>query len=58
MRATIPSMLRAGGGSIINIASVATPIGLRGPIPYQASKAAVLVLTAAPRSVTARTTFA
>jgi NAD(P)-dependent dehydrogenase (short-subunit alcohol dehydrogenase family) len=45
MRATVPSMLRAGGGSIINIASVATPIGLRGSIPYQASKAAVLGLT-------------
>ncbi len=45
MRATIPSMLRAGGGSIINIASVAALIGLRGSIPYQASKAAVLGLT-------------
>jgi NAD(P)-dependent dehydrogenase (short-subunit alcohol dehydrogenase family) len=45
MRTTIPSMLRAGGGSIINIASVAALIGLRGSIPYQASKAAVLGLT-------------
>ena len=38
-------MLRARGGSIINIASVAALIGLRGSIPYQASKAAVLGLT-------------
>jgi 3alpha(or 20beta)-hydroxysteroid dehydrogenase len=45
MSATIPSMLRAGGGSIINIASVAALIGLRGSIPYQASKSAVLGLT-------------
>src|SRR5205085_7055090 len=42
MRATIPSMLRAGGGSIVNIASVAALIGQPGSIPYQASKSAVL----------------
>jgi NAD(P)-dependent dehydrogenase (short-subunit alcohol dehydrogenase family) len=45
MRATIPSMLRAGGGSIVNIASVAALIGQPGSIPYQASKSAVLGLT-------------
>ena len=37
--------LRNGGGSIINIASVAALVGLRGSLPYQASKAAVLGLT-------------
>ena len=45
MRATIPSMVRGGGGSIVNIASVAALIGLPGSIPYQASKSAVLGLT-------------
>jgi NAD(P)-dependent dehydrogenase (short-subunit alcohol dehydrogenase family) len=45
MRAVIPSMLRGGGGSIVNIASVAALIGLHGSIPYQASKSAVLGLT-------------
>ena len=45
MQAVIPSMLRTGGGSIVNIASVAALIGLPGSIPYQASKSAVLGLT-------------
>ncbi len=45
MRAVIPGMLRQEGGSIINIASVAALVGLRGSIPYQGSKAAVLGLT-------------
>lgn len=45
MRAVIPGMARNGGGSIINVASVAALVGLRGSIPYQASKAAVLGLT-------------
>jgi NAD(P)-dependent dehydrogenase (short-subunit alcohol dehydrogenase family) len=45
MRAIIPVMIAGGGGSIINIASVAALVGLRGSIPYQASKAAVLGLT-------------
>jgi 3alpha(or 20beta)-hydroxysteroid dehydrogenase len=45
MRAVIPGMVRNGGGSIINVASVAALVGLRGSIPYQASKAAVLGLT-------------
>jgi NAD(P)-dependent dehydrogenase (short-subunit alcohol dehydrogenase family) len=45
MRAVIPGMARHGGGSIINIASVAALVGLPGSIPYQASKAAVLGLT-------------
>jgi 3alpha(or 20beta)-hydroxysteroid dehydrogenase len=45
MRAVIPGMVRHGGGSIINVASVAALVGLPGSIPYQASKAAVLGLT-------------
>src|ERR1700761_7940612 len=45
MQAVIPAMVRKGGGSIINVASVAALVGLRGSIPYQASKAAVLGLT-------------
>ena len=45
MRAVIPGMVRKGGGSIINVASVAALVGMPGSIPYQASKAAVLGLT-------------
>ncbi|MGO9495764.1 MAG: SDR family NAD(P)-dependent oxidoreductase [Solirubrobacteraceae bacterium] len=45
MRAVIPGMKRTGGGSIVNIASVAALVGLAGSIPYQASKSAVLGLT-------------
>lgn len=45
MQAVVPAMARNGGGSIINVASVAALVGLRGSIPYQASKAAVLGLT-------------
>ena len=45
MRAVIPGMVRNGGGSIVNVASVAALVGMRGSIPYQGSKAAVLGLT-------------
>jgi NAD(P)-dependent dehydrogenase (short-subunit alcohol dehydrogenase family) len=45
MRAVIPSMVENGGGSIVNIASVAALVGLPGSLPYQASKSAVLGLT-------------
>ena len=45
MRAVIPGMVRNGGGSIVNVASVAAIVGMAGSIPYQASKAAVLGLT-------------
>jgi NAD(P)-dependent dehydrogenase (short-subunit alcohol dehydrogenase family) len=45
MRAAIPGMVRSGGGSIVNVASVAALVGMTGSIPYQASKAAVLGLT-------------
>jgi NAD(P)-dependent dehydrogenase (short-subunit alcohol dehydrogenase family) len=45
MRAVIPGMVSKGGGSIVNVASVAAIVGLSGSIPYQGSKAAVLGLT-------------
>jgi NAD(P)-dependent dehydrogenase (short-subunit alcohol dehydrogenase family) len=45
LRAVIPGMVRAGGGSIVNIASLAALVGLPGSLPYQASKSAVLGLT-------------
>jgi NAD(P)-dependent dehydrogenase (short-subunit alcohol dehydrogenase family) len=45
MQAVIPGMVEGGGGSIVNIASVAALVGLRGSLPYQGSKAAVLGLT-------------
>jgi len=45
MQAAIPGMVQRGGGSIVNIASVAALVGLRGSLPYQASKSAVLGLT-------------
>jgi 3alpha(or 20beta)-hydroxysteroid dehydrogenase len=45
MRAVIPGMVAGGGGSIVNISSVAALVGLSGSIPYQGSKAAVLGLT-------------
>jgi len=45
MQSVIPGMVRAGRGSIVNVASVAALVGLPGSIPYQASKAAVLGLT-------------
>jgi len=45
MKYQVPAMLRSGGGSIINIASVAGLIGFPGGSVYSASKHAVLGLT-------------
>ena len=45
MRAAIPAMLRNGGGSIINIASIYGPVGAPGYVAYTASKGAVLAMT-------------
>src|SRR5919201_3339964 len=43
----IPSMIARGGGSIVNIASVAAIVGLRNRAAYCASKGAVVALTRA-----------
>jgi NAD(P)-dependent dehydrogenase (short-subunit alcohol dehydrogenase family) len=45
MRYAIPLMLRYGGGSIINTASVASSIVFPGKIAYCAAKGAVIMLT-------------
>ena len=43
----IPGMVERGGGSIVNVASVAGLVGLRNRVAYSASKGAVLALTRA-----------
>jgi 2-keto-3-deoxy-L-fuconate dehydrogenase len=43
----IPGMVERGGGSIVNIASVAGLIGLRNRVAYSASKGAVIAMTRA-----------
>ena len=45
IRAALPHMLDAGHGAIVNTASVAGMIGLRGRASYCASKGAVIALT-------------
>jgi 3alpha(or 20beta)-hydroxysteroid dehydrogenase len=45
MRAAIPALRRAGGGAIINIASIYGPVGAPGYVAYTASKGAVLAMT-------------
>jgi NAD(P)-dependent dehydrogenase (short-subunit alcohol dehydrogenase family) len=45
MRAEIPAMLAAGGGSIINCASVAGLVGFAGIAPYVASKHGIVGIT-------------
>jgi 3alpha(or 20beta)-hydroxysteroid dehydrogenase len=47
MQQVLPSMRRAGGGSIINVSSVGGIIGQPGAVCYSASKAAVRGLTKA-----------
>lgn len=46
-RAVLPHMRSAGGGSIINMASVLSMVGTRNRVAYSASKGAVLALTRA-----------
>ncbi|MDQ2897138.1 MAG: SDR family oxidoreductase [Actinomycetota bacterium] len=43
----LPDMIRRGGGSIVNIASIAGLVGLRNRAAYCASKGAVIALTRA-----------
>src|SRR3954449_3629939 len=43
----IPGMVERGGGSIVNVASVAALVGLRNRAAYSASKGAVISLTRA-----------
>jgi 3alpha(or 20beta)-hydroxysteroid dehydrogenase len=45
MRAGIPALRRAGGGSIINVASIYGPVGAPGYIAYTASKGAVIAMS-------------
>jgi NAD(P)-dependent dehydrogenase (short-subunit alcohol dehydrogenase family) len=40
-RAAHPALVASGGGTIVNIASIAAHVGLRGRLSYSASKAAV-----------------
>lgn len=46
-RAALPRMIDAGGGSIVNMASIAALVGLRNRAAYCASKGAVLAFTRA-----------
>jgi NAD(P)-dependent dehydrogenase (short-subunit alcohol dehydrogenase family) len=41
----IPGMVERGGGSIVNMASVAGMVGLRNRVAYSASKGAVIAMT-------------
>ena len=43
----IPGMVAAGGGAIVNMASVAALVGLKNRVAYSASKGAVVALTRA-----------
>ncbi|HEX3462241.1 MAG TPA: SDR family NAD(P)-dependent oxidoreductase [Acidimicrobiales bacterium] len=45
IRAAAPVMVEAGGGSIVNMASISGMRPTRGEAPYAASKAAVIALT-------------
>jgi NAD(P)-dependent dehydrogenase (short-subunit alcohol dehydrogenase family) len=45
IRAAAPVMVEAGGGSIVNVASVSGIRPTRGEAPYSAAKAAVIALT-------------
>lgn len=45
MKAAVPAMKKAGGGSIVNISSIAGLIGVGAATAYQATKGAVRILT-------------
>ena len=46
MRATAPAMVHAGGGAVVNVASVFGLVGSGGAIAYHAAKGAVRAMTA------------
>lgn len=45
MKYAVPEMLKLGGGSIINISSMAADVGVRGHAPYCASKAGIVSMS-------------
>jgi NAD(P)-dependent dehydrogenase (short-subunit alcohol dehydrogenase family) len=45
MKYALPHLIKAGGGSIINTASIAGLIGVRGGVGYAAAKAGVIAMT-------------
>ena len=45
MKYALPHMMKKGGGSVINVASVAGMVAIRGATAYCASKAGVIALT-------------
>jgi 3alpha(or 20beta)-hydroxysteroid dehydrogenase len=45
LRLTLPAMIAAGGGSIVNTASMAGLLGLPGTVAYNATKAGVISMT-------------
>jgi NAD(P)-dependent dehydrogenase (short-subunit alcohol dehydrogenase family) len=45
MKHALPHMIRSGGGSIINTASIAGLVAIRGSAAYCAAKAGVIALT-------------
>jgi len=57
-KAAVPAMRRAGGGSIVNIASLAATYGMPFGLHYTTSKAAVIGLTAASRASSGATASA
>ena len=55
MKYALPHMVKKGGGSIINTASIAGMVAIRGATTYCAAKAGVIALPASPRSNMAAT---
>lgn len=45
MKAVIPAMRTAGGGSIVNISSICGSVAIPGSVAYHAAKSAVILLT-------------
>lgn len=45
MRAAVPKMIASGGGAIVNLASIASKVGIADRFAYSMSKGAVLTMT-------------